>query len=437
MESDEKLGRYFVATKDISEGEIIFQETPLIVGPLSITFPVCVGCGNYVTSKTSTPCSKCGWPLCCKACENSPYHVPECYFTVQRGEKVSVTSFDVHHPIYRCIPSLRCLYQKKFAPDVWKKIIKLESHCDFRKDTDDYQQDIIYVAKFILNFFKVESLFTEEEILKLCGIMVVNSHEIPLSTPSQNGLFYFLSLFEHNCKSNAYKTFTANGRVKLIAGVPIKKGEHISISYTEPLQTTLYRQKHLAETKFFSCLCSRCLDPSEFGTNLTALKCQKGTCAGVMLPKNFQEDNSPWLCSTCDNKVSLKYAIDVTMRVGDELIVMDKGNVDDCKKFLQYYAKLLSPNHAYLIEIKLALAQLIGNGSQTRQSLTVDDLIYKIQLCDEVIEVVKKVSPAEKRVIGIMLIEIYAAKTELQRRRPNQTTTFKSNENPLETLMVV
>ncbi|KAK4873948.1 hypothetical protein RN001_013308 [Aquatica leii] len=435
MQNDGEIGRHFVATKDIKEGDIIFVEKPMVVGPLQLTLPTCMGCGNYINSKSVTQCSKCGWPLCCKECENNPAHIPECYYTIKRGKKVSVSNFEVHHPIYRCVTVLRCLYQKYFAPDVWKKIVKLESHCKTRENTEGYKEDKIYVADFILNFFQVEELFTKDEILKVCGVIMVNCHEIPLSTPSQNGLFNLTSIFEHNCRSNAYKTFSPNGSVKLIAGTPINKGEHISICYTEPLQTTLYRQKHLADSKFFSCLCKRCQDVTEFGTNLTALKCQNRNCDGVVLPKSFQSPCSHWSCNICGNQVSTEYATDVTKRVGNELVVMDKGSVDDCKTFLKYYEKLLSLNHAYMIDVKLALAQLIGDGSQTLQSLPVDDLLYKQQLCKELIDVIKVIAPAEKRVVGILLVEIYAAKTELQRRKPTNGGNFKKSENPIETIL--
>ncbi|KAF5291573.1 hypothetical protein FQR65_LT01886 [Abscondita terminalis] len=435
MQNDEQIGRHFVATKDIAEGDIIFQEKPLVVGPLQLTLPTCMGCGNYINVKSVTSCSKCGWPMCCKDCENDPSHAPECYYTVKRGQKVSITNFEVHHPIYRCVTVLRCLYQKQFAPDVWKKIVKLESHCKTRENTEGYEQDRIYVADFILNFFKVDGLFSKEEILKVCGVIMVNCHEIPLSTPSQNGLFNMTSIFEHSCHHNTYKTFSPNGAVKLVAGIPIKKGENVSICYTEPLQTTLYRQKHLNESKFFSCLCKRCRDVTEFGTNLTALRCQKGKCKGIVLPKSFQNNCTHWFCRKCGNKVTTEYAIDVTKRVSNDLVVIDKNSVDDCKKFINYYDNILSPNHAYMIDIKLVLAQLIGDGSHSLQSLSESDLLYKQQLCEELMHVIQTVVPAEKRVIGILLIEIYAAKTELQRRKPTNGGKYKKSENPFDTLM--
>ncbi|KAK5641709.1 hypothetical protein RI129_010256 [Pyrocoelia pectoralis] len=421
MANDVNIGRFIKATKDIKEGSLIFEEKPLTVSPMQLTLPVCMGCGNHVTAKRNHPCPKCGWPLCSEKCESDPNHVPECYYTRQRGEKVSITTFDTIHPLFRCIGALRCLYQKQFAPDVWKKIVKLESHSKLRKNTDGYEQDRSYVVQTIHIFFKLKE-FTEEEILRCCGVIGVNAHEIPLSTPSQVGLFNITSIFEHNCRSNAYKTFSDNGQVKVIAGRTIRKGEHISICYTEPLQTTLFRQKHLERTKFFSCLCERCRDVTEFGTNLSALKCQGGHCKGIVLPESFQMENGKWCCNKCSNKLSSEFVVNAMKRIGDDVVVMDKGNVEDCKQFLDHYSKILTPNHAYMIDVKLALAQLIGNGDHSLQTVSIDELLFKKQLCEEVINIVNIISPAEKRVIGILLVEIYASITELQRRKFNKAT---------------
>lgn len=41
---NDKIGRYFVATRNIKPGEIVLRESPLVVGPSQSTPPVCVGC---------------------------------------------------------------------------------------------------------------------------------------------------------------------------------------------------------------------------------------------------------------------------------------------------------------------------------------------------------------------------------------------------------
>lgn len=51
--------------------------------------------------------------------------------------------------------------------------MKLQSHCEERQHTEKYESDRVTVAQFIKNFFKLEDEFSEEEILKMCGIVQV------------------------------------------------------------------------------------------------------------------------------------------------------------------------------------------------------------------------------------------------------------------------
>lgn len=68
--------------------------------------------------------------MCSEICEKAPCHIPECRYTVLRGDKVTIRNFGIIHPSYQCITVLRCLYQKQFLPEVWKKIDQLQSHCE-------------------------------------------------------------------------------------------------------------------------------------------------------------------------------------------------------------------------------------------------------------------------------------------------------------------
>lgn len=47
LESKE-LGRYMVASRDLKAGDIIFKDEALVIGPKTITEPVCLGCYKRV-----------------------------------------------------------------------------------------------------------------------------------------------------------------------------------------------------------------------------------------------------------------------------------------------------------------------------------------------------------------------------------------------------
>jgi len=57
-----------------------------------------------------------------------------------------------------------------------------------------------------------------------------------------NNIFFIL---EHSCINNASKHFDGDFRVVVRAAVNIKKGEHISINYSDPMWGTASRQLHL------------------------------------------------------------------------------------------------------------------------------------------------------------------------------------------------
>ena len=42
--NDDKIGRHYVATRNIKPGEVVLKEAPLVIGPSQATPPVCLGC---------------------------------------------------------------------------------------------------------------------------------------------------------------------------------------------------------------------------------------------------------------------------------------------------------------------------------------------------------------------------------------------------------
>ena len=93
---NKEFGRFMVATRDISPGEIIIDELPLITGPVSDNseeegefetwakscLVCCLRCENNVTPFT---CEKCGLSsLCSLQCATNPIHTEqECKIFLQ------------------------------------------------------------------------------------------------------------------------------------------------------------------------------------------------------------------------------------------------------------------------------------------------------------------------------------------------------------------
>lgn len=86
---------------------------------------------------------------------------------------MNIKTFEIVHPNYQCITVMRCLHLKKSNPEVWKSLMKLESHCEQRKGTYKFESDKVQIAQFARKFFKIEDQFSEDDVMKMCGIVQV------------------------------------------------------------------------------------------------------------------------------------------------------------------------------------------------------------------------------------------------------------------------
>lgn len=66
---------------------------------------------------------------------------------------------------------------------------------------------------------------------------------------------------------------------------------------------TKQRRAHLYFSKKFSCKCNRCMDPSEFDSYVSGLKCIRTNCDGVMLSINPLITTAYWKCRECHLKL--------------------------------------------------------------------------------------------------------------------------------------
>ncbi|KAI5712324.1 hypothetical protein M8J76_002915 [Diaphorina citri] len=423
---DKVLGRYYIASRSIKAGEVVLREPPLVQGPCQMTGPVCLGCLKAISYHSSEECPKCGWPLCRDPkCRESEHHTPECDWTAnKRGKKIKISNFTTPHPSYECIIALRCLYKKSYQPQIWDKLMQLEAHVEEYKNSPKYENDRRNVVQFLLNFFKLNEEFTEEEILKICGIIQVNAHEMPLTEPSYIAIFDRASFVEHNCYPNLYKSFTDSGQVLLRAMKPIAPGDHLSICYTDPLWGTINRRHHLQTSKYFTCQCERCRDPTELNTFYDGVKCPEPQCKGYVLPHlSSSGSEETWICHDCKKTTPSDDVHKIIVKIGEDLASMEKQNPEACLKFLKMYdgGRFLHPNHYYLTDVKIALAQLYGQTNPGGiQDLTDEKLAHKIALCKQLVKLTKTIIPAEGRIRGIIVFELHASVAELGRRKSNQ-----------------
>ncbi len=78
----------------------------------------------------------------------------------------------------------------------------------------------------------------------------------------------------------------------------------------------------LQQTKYFTCRCPRCLDPTELGTNLSSLKCHDCKGGGGLMPIDPLDLETDFQCPQCGNLMSCdtaKALADTTMRFVDQM----------------------------------------------------------------------------------------------------------------------
>ncbi|XP_076664706.1 SET domain-containing protein SmydA-8 isoform X2 [Andrena cerasifolii] len=415
------LGRHYIATRNIKVGEIILKEDqPLIAGPMQNSIPVCLGCYKVLNKNIAVPCRKCGWPLC----QNCKDHGPECDFTSsRRDDKVTITEFGYPHPSYQCINIIKALSMKITDPESFQKLLSFESHCKrIKEKAGVVLENPLNILRFIRRFFKTDDIL-DEEITKIVGILQVNGHEVPLADPPYIAVYELASFLEHACNANCSKSFTNEGGIIFHAATPIVKGQHISICYTDALWSTANRRYYLSETKFFDCVCDRCKDPTEFGVMYNSIKCNEINCSGFMLPKTYLDpEQKEYVCTTCGLKLCYDKVEEILEKIGIDLSNIKKNDITACKEFLSRYKNVLHANHFYIIDVTIALSQLIGVQSGGLQAIDEDLLVEKIELCKKVSDVLKILAPAENRIRGLILFETHATLAEYSRRHTEEDT---------------
>lgn len=244
---------------------------------------MCLGC--YEAVDGATLCSTCQWPVCGSNCENIPAHKnAECaVFAAAKVKFQKVEDPTQATPQYECITPLRVLLAKEANPKRWEEEIQyMESHDEIRRQLPIWEFNRVNVVEFLRGPCKLDR-FSEELIHRVCGILEVNAFEARTTSGYPIRCLYpKLAILSHNCISNITHSIVCLGSgdsedftVTVRASIDINEGEQLYSSYTYSMWPTIVRRQFLKESKYFDCSCERCKDPTEFGTHLSTLKCQK------------------------------------------------------------------------------------------------------------------------------------------------------------------
>ena len=144
---------------------LICRDAPCVVGPPSVTAPVCLECLTPLASVV--PCPQCSAPLCGQ-CQHTE---AECEVISEAGASLGDLSPGQTHILYAAILPLRMWLTRAQRPEVWERLNSLQ--CD---TSEAHRQKPIWreVADYVQNTLGVKDL-SQDEIVRLSGIKVRRS----------------------------------------------------------------------------------------------------------------------------------------------------------------------------------------------------------------------------------------------------------------------
>ncbi|XP_012268035.2 SET domain-containing protein SmydA-8 isoform X2 [Athalia rosae] len=427
---NEEVGRYVVAARNLKPGEEIWSEKPFVVGPKASSYPLCLGC--YSPWPPAGPesldrplCSKCQWPVCGPDCEALPCHKDyECKVLAEAGEKFNVSAAvegGNGNGVLQldCVTPLRLLIASERDAERWRIEVKnMEAHNLKRAEQPAWKQNHVNIVEYLRSRCKLDSKFSEEDVHTACGILEVNSHEArtPLGY-SARALYPITAMLNHSCVSNTSHSISLEDysvRVRTTTDVP--RGAELYGSYTHSLQPTILRREHLRESKHFDCACRRCSDPTELGTHMSSLKCNK--CDnGIIVPLDSLDSDSTWKCTHCPFTTGSQAIRRVLSIIQAEIDAAeevtgfaDGGDAIQVRETVfRKYRSVLHPQHAFNTMLRYSLSQLYGRC----EGYLLDDLPdvvleHKVDICRMLLRVLDVVEPGYTRVRGMTLYELHA-----------------------------
>ncbi|KAL7287967.1 hypothetical protein TKK_0018023 [Trichogramma kaykai] len=446
----EKLGRYLIAARDLSAGEVLFREKPLAVGvAMYERAMVCFGCmrpyhdddddddkGSAAVLQCCT-CSKCDLaPVCNRLCETSSESLHtswECEFFRERAQLIGG---NVAELLSVLLHARLCLLRSR-RPELWRRIMAMESHLDERRGSPVWRERELGVVS-VLRKYGLESSSTDpDELQRLCGVVDVNCFELraPSSRAYQRessqdddncllrGLYATASIMSHECRGTVCLAVDESFSMSVYTAVPLGRGQVVSFNYTSSLAGTIERREHLREGKYFRCDCRVCLDPLEAGSHASCLVCPRCRRDWVAPREDtLKSDEDPygrrlgWQCRGCERRYAgclIESSIVLAKRWISEV---DAGSVRAMEHLLDKLSSTFHTNHYLMLSLKqklLAAYRRDVSSSSSYYNSTGPPASRKTlrrmyALCLELLGLLEIVEPGLSRLKAILLYEMHA-----------------------------
>jgi len=262
------VGRTLVAARDIQSFELIMKDTPLVI----------------VKELTNLG--------------EKPKDASDFYHKIVDIKEVHIDPSQTH----KLLKVIELLQLRGSNIKKWNWLNQFLSHQEKRSLSNEFQDLCENFTRVIerIGISDVSSCL----VAHLLGILETNSISLDESIAS-HALFPYLSLTSHSCLPNC--EHWVNGEEAVIrAKKRIKMGEELTIRYTYLcLHRTLLR-KVINNAWFFTCICDRCNDTSELGTNSSSFKCFN--CREGFLQEEESQDS--YVCHSCKMEMSVEKIIE-------------------------------------------------------------------------------------------------------------------------------
>jgi len=417
------VGRCIQAVRDIEPLEVILTDTPAVKGPHHDSVPVCLQClrvheGDYF-------CSDCNLPFCSEECSEEKEHKKECPILAKLAQSSQSLS-----NVMMSVMGLRLLLLKQDQPDVWQEIDQLIDHVEERSQSTE--EWAMFQSLVVNPLKKVLSTDDDELIHRIIGIICVNSVGFDFKKKEIKGraLYPLLSLVSHDCVSNSrYTVSSGDCSVTLRARRKILEGEEITISYIPAIFGQPKRKRHIEEEWYFKCKCTRCVDSTEFGTYISALKCSH--CReGLILPEST-EGESLWRCRFCCNPFEEEFITNFVQNIEDELYDLSKSSptIKKMEAFIKSHSGDLHTKHYLNLIAQRNLIHLMSQEPKTSR-----DIQRKIvRHSKNFITIMTRVDPGYSEWMGTILkkmneAELAILKLDLQEKKVDKRQFAEKSE---------
>uniref|UniRef100_A0A6A7FNI6 Protein msta-like n=1 Tax=Hirondellea gigas TaxID=1518452 RepID=A0A6A7FNI6_9CRUS len=426
----EGFGRVLVATRSISPEEEVLREKPFVVGPRPSSDALCLGCYRRVSG--SFKCRVCQWPMCSESCASSTHHAVECGLCSAAGldGPNALTSRGYAGQHYELITAIRCLVASQKESSRWRAMVdKFGARHSLvvpgSLQNLHYQQNIVEPMRTAFRIDLHQDLAGIEDQTIHTVLNILQVHAVPSrSTYGEvSGLYPMASLLGHSCVPSTRARLQGEYLV-VTATESITAGSPITVMFTDILWGTKARRDHLLQTRFFSCSCRRCSDPTELGSYFSALVCPNCKPSQAVLPTKPLSSSAPWACKTCKYQISGDELLETNLTLGSEAAEqLANPTIEGLETLLKKWLYNVHSNHYHLHAIKHSLLQLYGRSNEkedTKDEAYWKEISKKERICQEFLKVCSLLDPSMAHSVaqfGLAFYELH--KTVLQNAKRN------------------